>query len=760
MHLKVNGAYEAAYGGLKVRVVNQYRHVTRLYKKEDGVWHEIDMWASVVFKMQFQASLSNIDTTPIGFITEFHIRFGADTPIVCTGGIEVSTDNIAWGQTATAPAGQTILYTRVTKVIGVVNAVIGTMSMPKGSVTRWGTLDSADDVSGSGYRVNSEWTGGYPHARVPKIWVDTRIFSPQTQYITQTAIYTGETRTYGTIIRFSGDLPASLIGLGLHVNVQYYGESPLPANMTYCHMAVSYWWCECPLPEGIEHFHINGQVTDKTWTYNGELPETLTYLHLNANVRWTHTGPLPSGLTYLHINISMSTLIWDYTGPLPSGLTYLYLSRWNPSSIWTYTGALPAGLVDVSLVNCSNAHWTYTGALPTSIKTFSIYGCPNVNWNYTGPWHSGIERLYLGSWKTGAKWTYEGPLPTTLKSLSISSSNSWWTYTGALPSGLNENLYLGYCPNVNWNYTGALPAGLKTISFQGWMPGARWTYDGALPAGITSATFSGSIENVYWSCSGRNPVPLGGLLGIYNTGAHITLDTSGYYPPRTVQMSGENPNLVWVHKGPLYESFYTLQLYGAGINFNVTSPIQGQSQCNIVVSNNATFVYSGVTGNITTLHLKSPNANVSLPSGLGLVKSLDVGAGTIFTVPATLPSRMTYLKLDGDGITWDNASGLPRGLSSLYLKGQNINWRGWGAQQTWTCAGRSLSTSNMYIDVGNNPIPTVAEVNSFIIKLAAIATQGNATSTRTVTLKNTPTVADGVNITPLTNKGYNVILGD
>jgi len=81
---------------------------------------------------------------------------------------------------------------------------------------------------------------------------------------------------------------------------------------------------------------------------------------------------------------------------------------------------------------------------------------------------------------------------------------------------------------------------------------------------------------------------------------------------------------------------------------------------------------------LTFLRLEGSNINwtysEALPTGLTFL--FLSGANFNWTYTGALPTGLTYLLLAGANINWTYTGTLPTGLTTLYLSGANINWTG------------------------------------------------------------------------------------
>jgi len=134
------------------------------------------------------------------------------------------------------------------------------------------------------------------------------------------------------------------------------------------------------------------------------------------------------------------------------------------------------------------------------------------------------------------------------------------------------------------------------------------------------------------------------------------------------------------------------------------------------------------------------------------------GANLALTLTGNAPSTLQLIYLLGGGIMWENEGAMPPAWSTIYVNAPAAKWNGWGNQTDFTGPKKTFTNANPYIAIGNTKASVIA-TQHFINKLAAYAnavTPGSVTTT----LKNTSTAADGVDTTPLTSLGYNVVLGE
>jgi len=150
--------------------------------------------------------------------------------------------------------------------------------------------------------------------------------------------------------------------------------------------------------------------------------------------------------------------------------------------------------------------------------------------------------------------------------------------------------------------------------------------------------------------------------------------------------------------------------------------------------------------------------NGNLPTGL--THLYLSGANIRWDYEGALPTGLTYLNLCGDNIKWTYSGSLPTGLSErLYLTGANINWTGWGVQESFSFGARVL-TGGYFINIGNSPA-SEAETANFLCKIDAVALDC-ASNPQTLTFKKTTNITSEEYLPilqSLTNKHYTIVLG-
>jgi len=141
---------------------------------------------------------------------------------------------------------------------------------------------------------------------------------------------------------------------------------------------------------------------------------------------------------------------------------------------------------------------------------------------------------------------------------------------------------------------------------------------------------------------------------------------------------------------------------------------------------------------------------------------LYLNGDTIYwTYTGALPAGLTYLVLYGANIRWTYSGSLPTGLSGrLYLTGANINWTGWGVQESFSFGARVLISVIYFINIGNSPA-SEAETANFLCKIDAVALDC-ASNPQTLTFKKTTNITSEEYLPilqSLTNKHYTIVLG-
>ena len=149
----------------------------------------------------------------------------------------------------------------------------------------------------------------------------------------------------------------------------------------------------------------------------------------------------------------------------------------------------------------------------------------------------------------------------------------------------------------------------------------------------------------------------------------------------------------------------------------------------------------------------------ALPAGLTFVDLLGSNIKWIWN--GNLPTGLTYLCLCGANIKWTYSGSLPTGLSDrLYLTGANINWTGWGVQESFSFGARVLIYGSYFINIGNSPA-SEAETANFLCKIDAVALDC-ASNPQTLTFKKTTNITSEEYLPilqSLTNKHYTIVLG-
>jgi len=148
----------------------------------------------------------------------------------------------------------------------------------------------------------------------------------------------------------------------------------------------------------------------------------------------------------------------------------------------------------------------------------------------------------------------------------------------------------------------------------------------------------------------------------------------------------------------------------------------------------------------------------ALPAGLTFVDLFGSNIKWIWN--GNLPTGLTYLYLNGNNIKWTYSGSLPTGLSEkLKLIGANINWTGWGVQESFSFSARVL-TGIYFINIGNSPA-SEAETANFLCKIDAVALDC-ASNPQTLTFKKTTNITSEEYLPilqSLTNKHYTIVLG-
>jgi len=177
-----------------------------------------------------------------------------------------------------------------------------------------------------------------------------------------------------------------------------------------------------------------------------------------------------------------------------------------------------------------------------------------------------------------------------------------------------------------------------------------------------------------------------------------------------------------------------------------------------------TWVYNkAMPKTLTSLYL---NGNTiywtytgALPAGLTFVDLYGSNIKWIWN--GNLPTGLTYLSLYGDNIKWTYSGSLPTGLSGrLYLTGANINWTGWGVQESFSFGAMVLFSVIYFINIGNSPA-SEAETANFLCKIDAVALDC-ASNPQTLTFKKTTNITSEEYLPilqSLTNKHYTIVLG-
>lgn len=142
---------------------------------------------------------------------------------------------------------------------------------------------------------------------------------------------------------------------------------------------------------------------------------------------------------------------------------------------------------------------------------------------------------------------------------------------------------------------------------------------------------------------------------------------------------------------------------------------------------------------------------------------LHLDVHTIYwTYTGALPAGLTYLVLLGANIRWDYEGALPTGLSGrLYLFGANINWTGWGVQESFSFNPKIIASGYYYISIGNSPVATEAETAHFLSKINDVALDCSS-NPQTLTFKKTTQITSEQYLpilNSLTSKSYTIVLG-
>ena len=138
------------------------------------------------------------------------------------------------------------------------------------------------------------------------------------------------------------------------------------------------------------------------------------------------------------------------------------------------------------------------------------------------------------------------------------------------------------------------------------------------------------------------------------------------------------------------------------------------------------------------------------------------GANIRWDYEGALPTGLTNLRLYGDNIRWTYEGSLPIGLSyQLYLSGANINWTGWGVQESFSFGAKILTSGDYGINISNSPVANESETANFLSKIDAVALDC-ASNPQTLTFKKT-TQSTSEQYLPilnsLTSKSYTIVLG-
>jgi len=151
--------------------------------------------------------------------------------------------------------------------------------------------------------------------------------------------------------------------------------------------------------------------------------------------------------------------------------------------------------------------------------------------------------------------------------------------------------------------------------------------------------------------------------------------------------------------------------------------------------------------------------NGNLPTGLTYL--CLSGANIKWDYEGALPTGLTYLHLSAANIKWTYSGSLPTGLSGkLNLTGANINWTGWGVQESFSFGAMVLISGSHFINIGNSPA-SEAETANFLCKIDAVALDC-ASNPQTLTFKKTTNITSEEYLPilqSLTNKHYTIVLG-